>query len=232
MNMIREQRMTTPAPSRPRETLAALAALCTVALGAPAARADRGLSTTARPLPGDRGGAILGMKVGGLLAQPFSALGASYYAELEAGYLLPYLRRLFSVTASVAIAAPPASGSGGDPRLGDYEYSVAQQQLTFGLTVAARAPLGRFVPYLGVGPRLTLVRTSSSGQTLAGEPLGTTRETSTEIGVGVPLGVDVLLGPGRLFVEGQILWSAIDQRSTGPASIGALTFSAGYRFVL
>ena len=64
------------------------------------------------------------------------------------------------------------------------------------------------------------------------DPTGGAAETSTEIGLGVPLGLDVLLGPGRLFAEGQILWSAVAQRSTGESNLGALTLSAGYRLVL
>lgn len=218
----------------PGSLRAATAAVLFGVLSPAVARADRGLATTATALPADRGGAIVGLKLGGLFAQPFSALSGSYYLEVEGGYLLPFVRRLLSITASVGFAAPPVNGSGADPRLpgGGYSYSVDQRQLSFGLTASARIPLGRFVPYVGVGPRLFLVRTGSSAQTTQGVAIAETRETSTEIGLGVPLGLDVLLGPGRLFAEGQILWSAVAQRSTGESNLGALTLSAGYRLVL
>jgi hypothetical protein len=197
------------------------------------ARADRGVSTTKALPKNDRGAGIVGAKIGGLFTQPFSPLGASYLVEVEAGYLMPWVHRLLSVTASLAFTSPGTSGSGEDPRLpgGMYSYSMTEQQLILGLTLTGKIPLGRVVPYLGLGPRFFFVRTLSSGQA-GGVPIPETRETATEIGVGMPLGVDILLGPGRLFAEGQLLYSPTGQRSTGPGSLGALALMLGYRFVL
>ncbi len=213
---------------------APLLAVALILLLAPRARADRGMSTTREQPEKDRGGAILGAQVGALFGQPFSPLGTSYFVEVEAGYLLPYLHRLFAVTATCAFSAPGTDGSGADPRLpgGGYSYSITQQQLMFGLNVMAKIPLGRVVPYVGVGPRLFLVRTISSGSTSGGAAIPESSETSTEAGVGVPVGVDVLLGPGRLFVEMQLLYAATAQRSTGSAALGSLVLGLGYRLVL
>lgn len=201
------------------------------------ARADRGqgkwISTT-RELPAkDRGGAVVGAKLGALLPYGFSPLSASYYVEVEGGYLLPYLRRLLSITASVAFTAPGSSGGGEDGRLpgGSFTYEVTQQQVQLGLTVTARVPLGRAVPYLGIGPRVYLLRTLSSGRAGQSE-IPQSAETGAAGGVGVPLGLDLLLGPGRAFVEAQLLWAPAGQRTTGEASLGAVMVGAGYRLVL
>jgi hypothetical protein len=56
-------------------------------------------------------------------------------------------------------------------------------------------------------------------------------ELSQEFGVGVPLGLDILLGPGRLFFELQLLYAASSQQSTGPGTFGSMTAAAGYRLV-
>ena len=57
-----------------------------------------------------------------------------------------------------------------------------------------------------------------------------TTELSQEVGVGVPLGLDVLLGPGRVFVELQLLYRRIITAVDRPG-FGSMTAAAGYRFV-
>lgn len=201
--------------------------------GGGAARADRGVSSTAALPSHDRGGAIVGLKVGGWFPQAFSYLGSSYFVELEAGYMLPYLRRLLSLTASVSLSDPGLEGGASDPRVsgGAYTYSAHQLQLQFGLTAWARVSLGRVVPYVGLGPRLWLVRTASTGQAAAASFLDTS-ETSSEIGLAVPLGLELILGPGRAFVEGQLHYAPTAQRSSGESSLGAVLLGVGYRLVL
>ena len=207
--------------------------LASLVLGAPAARADRGLSTVKEQPPGDRGGGILGAKVGVYLPQVFSPLLTSYFVEVEGGYVLPYVHRLLAITGSAALSSPTISGGGADPRLpsGGYTYELTQQQIVLGLTVTAKIPLGRVVPYVGIGPRLFVMRSASQGQA-GGSVIPESVETSAEAGVIVPLGLDILLGPGRLFAEGQLLWAGTEQRTTGAAQLGAIAVAAGYRLVL
>lgn len=198
------------------------------------AAADRGVTSTYNLPPGDKGAGIVGLKAGVLLPQAFSPLGANFYAELEFGYLLPFLHRLFAITGSVGVTLPTVSGVDiADPRVSGMTYSYQQttQQFLLGLTITAKIPFGRIVPYLGVGPRAFVVRTPSGGQSGAGSILPTNVELSIEPGVGVPIGLDVLLGPGRVFGEAQLLYAPASQRSTGPGSFGSMTVDVGYRFI-
>lgn len=212
-------------------TLASTTALL-AGLGAPA-HADRSMSTTAAQRPGDKGAPLVGVSLGVLLPQAFSPLQTHVLAQLEVGYYLPFAKRLISVSGSFAFSMPSTSGNvPDDPRVpgGAYDYSSTEQHFLLGLTVYANLPLGRFVPYLGLGPRVYAVRTLSSGQAASARILETL-ETSTEVGVGLPVGLNFLVGPGRLFAEFQLLWAGIAQRSTGDGSIGSMTVGAGYRFV-
>lgn len=198
------------------------------------AQADRGVRSTDDLTPEDRGAGLVGLKVGALLPHAFSPLGASWMVELEGGYLLPFYRRLIGVVASLGVTMPTVSGSAvSDPRVsgGSFSYEQSSQQFQLGLTVVGHIPLGRFVPYIGVGPRAFIVRTPSSGQ--AGEsPIPGSSELSVSPGVGVPVGLEVLLGPGRLCAELQLLYAAATQRSTGPGSFGSMSVALGYRLVM
>lgn len=190
-------------------------------------------SVTPAPLP-DRGAGFVGAKLGAYLPQAFSPLGASFYAEVEGGYLLPFFRRALGISASFGFSMPQVGGSGiADPRVsgGSYSYDQPSQQFLLGLTVVGRIPLGRFMPYVGVGPRYSIVRTPSTGASATGSAIDQSLETSRQVGVGVPVGLDVTLGPGRLFAEAQLLWAQSPQRSTGPASFGSILAAAGYRLV-
>lgn len=211
---------------------AAAGALLTLFAAAPA-RADRGMPSTQAQPPNDRGAPLVGIKLGVLLPQAFSTLHTHMLVEIEAGYLLPFARRLLGITASFGFSNPGTDGSGiTDPRVpgGSYNYNSTQQHFLLGATVWANLPLGRIVPYLGIGPRVYAVRTFSNGDA-GGSEIQESLETSTQVGVGVPVGVNVMLGPGRVFGEFQLLWAGIGQKSTGDGSIGSLTLGAGYRFV-
>ena len=199
------------------------------------AGADRGVDSTWQIPEHDRGAGLVGVKVGAYLPQAFQdQLATSYFVELEGGYLLPFMHRMFGITASVALSMPTTQNTISDARVpgGSYSYEQTTQQFLLGLTFVAKIPLGRFVPYLGVGPRLFIVRTPSAGGTAGGAAIPESVEQSQEIGVGVPVGLDILLGTGRLFLEAQLLYAGSSQRSTGPGAFGSISVAAGYRFVL
>lgn len=199
-----------------------------------AAFADRGVSSTDALPAEDKGAGVIGLKLGALLPQAFSPLGASFLLELQGGYLLPYYHRLIGIVGSVGVTLPTVSGSAvADPRVsgGSFDFQQQSQQFLLGLTLVGHIPLGRLVPYVGVGPRAFVVRTESAG-TAGGSPFPGNSELSVESGVGVPVGLDLLLGPGRLGVEFQLFYAPAHQRSTGEGSFGSMSIAAGYRFVL
>lgn len=198
------------------------------------AAADRGVSSTWALPENDKGAGLVGVKVGAFLPQAFQAqLDTSYFVELEGGYLLPFVNRMFAIVGSFALSMPQTRNTVMDPRVpgGSYSYDQTTQQFQLGLSFQAKVPLGRLVPYVGIGPRLFIVRTPSSGSAADGTAIPQTTELSQEVGVGVPLGLDILLGPGRLFLEFQLLYAASSQQSTGAGSFGSMTAAAGYRFV-
>lgn len=196
--------------------------------------ADRGVSSTDALRPDDKGAGVIGLKIGALLPQAFSPLGANWMLELEGGYLLPFYHRLIGITGSVGVTMPTVSGSAvADPRVGggSFDYQQQSQQFLLGLTLVGHVPLGRLVPYVGVGPRAFVVRTESTG-TAGGSAFPGNSELSVEPGVAVPVGLEILLGPGRLCAEFQLLYAPAYQRSTGPGSFGSMSVAVGYRFVL
>ncbi len=198
------------------------------------AAADRGVSSTDQLRAEDKGAGIIGLKIGALLPQAFSPLGANWMLQLEGGYLLPFYHRLIGIVGSISVATPTVSGSAvGDLRVssGSFDYEQQSQQFLLGLTLMGHIPLGRVVPYVGVGPRAFVVRTVSTGQA-GGSAFPGNSELSVEPGVGVPVGLGILLGPGRLCAEFQLLYAPAQQRSTGSGSFGSMSLSAGYLFVL
>jgi opacity protein-like surface antigen len=210
---------------------------------------EAAVAASAEPASSDRGAFVIGAKIGGLFAEPFTncnagmggsctGLGASFLADVEVGYVLPYLNRSFGILLDVGYTQPTASGDQTDPRIdvakNAYHWDLTQRELLLGLTVLYRMTFirdGRIAPYIGIGPRLWLLQTSVNG-TAGASTISESTEQSTKVGLSVPIGVDFALGPGRFFGEFQVLWAPIDHRTTGDASVGALTIEAGYRFFL
>ncbi|HSB19665.1 MAG TPA: hypothetical protein VLD85_06650 [Anaeromyxobacteraceae bacterium] len=198
----------------------------------PAAAAD--------PSP-DRGAALVGAKVGGVV--PFSRLGVNAAGAVEAGWLLPWMDRSFAAVLEVSYCQPTAAGSAGDPRVGGaaYDWKLTQRELViaptglfrlggFG-TLTGLAWAGRLVPYAGIGPRIYLLESRVSGSA-GGQAMATTTEKATRMGVGMPLGAEYALGPGSLTGELLLEWGALDTRAAGSSTTTAgLTLRFGYRMI-
>jgi len=193
--------------------------------------------TTAPPKK-DRGEVMVAAKAGVLLPQAFSKLNTSYLVELEVGYALPVLKHRLALSLNGGFTAPELDGSMTDPRLdasagNAYNWHLQQQELIFGLTLTYRHPIGRWIPYVGVGPRLFLLQSNVTGSA-SGTPINGSSEQSTKFGVGIPLGFGVTLGPGHLFAEFTINISNIDHRTTGDVDVGSssMSLAVGYRLML
>jgi hypothetical protein len=180
----------------------------------------------------DRGEILVAVKVGGLVARGFSDLTGSYLVDVEFGYALPVLKHRLAITLEGAFTAPEASGTQTDPRIdgngGVYNWKLQQQEVILGLSLVYRHPIGRWIPYVGVGPRLFLLQSKVSG-TVGATPISTSNEQSTKVGAGIPIGVGFHLGPGHLFLEIALNIAPIDHRVTGDSNTGSLSFALGYR---
>jgi outer membrane protein W len=208
----------------------ALLAAAPVALAAapPEASVER-----AAPPKRDRGEFLIAVKLGGLFAQPFSSLGASYLVDLELGWALPVWQHRLAITVEGAYTAPEANGSGTNAQTtaGAYTWHLQQRQGLLGLSLILRWPVGRWTPYVGVGPRMFLLQSEIDGKS-GMTAFSTSSEVSTKVGVGAPIGLGVRLGPGDLFLEFAVNWAPIDHSVTGNTNVGSLALTLGYRFVL
>jgi len=175
---------------------------------------------------------LLGAKVGGVL--PFGGLSPNARVGLEAGYVFPWLKGSLAAALDVDFAAPKSTGSkSGDPRVpnGSYDWHLTEQELAFMPVVMYRlTSLGSVVPYIGIGPRIYLLRSTVKGSS-GGTPISETTEQSTKIGVGIPAGAELRLGPGSAIAELLFEYASLDHTATGPSNTGALNLMLGYRFV-
>jgi hypothetical protein len=200
-----------------------------------------GLASSARaelslPSP-DRGAAVVGGKVGVIL--PFDGLGVNGTGGVEIGYIAPWLSRSFGLLVDITYAQPTASGTvPADPRVGagTYDWNLIQRELVITPVVLYRLSLPVLklaVPYIGVVPRIYLLECLVSGTVGMNNPIRTTTENSTKVGVGVPVGVEVRLGPGSFLFEFVFEWGPLNHTATGDSTttMGG-TFQVGYRFLL
>jgi hypothetical protein len=210
--------------------------LVALLLAASAAASADETVVAAPPPKKDRGQFLIAVKAGGVFAEPFSRLGASYLVDLEIGYALPVLKHRLAITLEGMFTDPEANGTNTDPRLdastgGVYSWHLEQRELILGASLVYRHPLGRWTPYVGLGPRLFLLQSKVNG-TAGNAKISASTESSTKVGAGIPLGVGVRLGPGDLFLEASWNEAAIDHRATGDSNTGFLSLALGYRLVL
>jgi opacity protein-like surface antigen len=209
-----------------------------LALAAPAfAHAQPSQPAIDQPAPtappkADRGAFVAGAKVGAAL--PFDGLTPMVSGAVQVGYVLPFLRRSFGLMIDVAYTVPAKSGEQkGDPRVdGPYGWKITQKELTISPTAYYRLTmLGRVVPYVGVGPRIYLQQSVVEGN-VGKEVILATKEQSTKVGLLVPIGVGIALGPGEAVGELAFEWGRIDHTATGSASSMGGALQLGYRFLL
>jgi opacity protein-like surface antigen len=91
--------------------------------------------------------------------------------------------------------------------------------------------LGTITPFAGIGPRVTMLRSTVRGSS-GSQDLGETTEQSTAFGVGIPVGAEFELGPGALLAELMFEYGGLDHRATGDASTAGTSLMVGYRFLL
>ena len=194
--------------------------------------AAEGAAPALAPAASDRGAFVAGAKVG--LAIPFDGLGPMASGIVEVGYVLPFLERSFGILVDVGYTVPLKSGSQvQDPRVdAPYGWKLTQKELTIWPAVYYRLTmLGRVVPYVGIGPRVYLHQSVVEGN-VGAQTILQTKEQSTKVGLGAPLGVGVTLGPGELTGEFLFEWGKLDHTATGSSSSLGGNVQLGYRFLL
>ena len=223
------------------KTALSLGLACAALAMAPGARAESTTPNDASPdLLRDRAGFLLGAKVGGLV--PFAGLSAGPAVGLDAGWVLPWLGHRFAavLSADYTVVGKEGTGpdAGPDPRLGDapgasFAWKLTEQRLVLAPTAVVRLPTlaGALTPTVGIGPRIYLVRSQVEGS-VGASPIATTKEQSTQVGLGVPLGLGWALGPGELTGEVLLQWAKLDQQATGTSNVGAASLAVGYRLIL
>lgn len=203
-------------------------------LGSSAHAQDTTSSTSEeRPSKALGSGVLLGAKVGGVL--PFGGLSPNARVGIEAGYVLPFMNGSIAAALDVDFAAPKSTGSqSGDARLmtGSYDWHLTEQELAFMPVVMYRlTSLGTVTPYIGIGPRIYLLRSTVKGSS-GGATIAETSEESTRVGLGIPAGAELRLGPGAAIAELLFEYASLPHTATGPSNTGGLNLMLGYRFVL
>jgi hypothetical protein len=178
-------------------------------------------------------GPLAAAKIGGLV--PVDGLQPGYQFGVEAGIVLPVLHRGLAVGVDVDYAQATTSGSATDPRVasGSYTWNIGQEFLTvmpvflFRMTTLSKL----LVPFVGVGPRIYFMRSTVNGQAGA-SPIDSTSEVSTQMGFGIPFGVELKLGPGGILAEFLGQWGLLQHTATGDSHAGAIGLSLGYRLAI
>jgi hypothetical protein len=202
-----------------------------VALAPALAEAQSAQPAPPVPAPAREPSVLIGAKLGGIV--PLDGLSPFVQGGLEIGRVLPGWQRRLAIFLAVDYTQPTTSHEEQDPRVmgGTYSWKLTEQELGVMAGVMFRVSgLGKLVPYGGIGPRLLLARSSVRDD--GGPMISKTTERSTKLGVGIPLGVELVLGPGRAVGELLFQYGTLDHVATGDASSGALTLGVGYRLLL
>lgn len=228
--------------SRIASSLAALLAVASLAGAASAA--DPAAPGPAAPAPdsakpadapkSDRGAFVAAGKIGGIA--PFDGLGPFVIGGLEVGYIAPWLNRSLALYVDVSYTVPQKTGTGSnDPRVdnnGAYNWTLTQKELTVLPHLVYRlTKLGRFVPYIGVGPRLYFLESITEG-TVGSQTILQTKERSMKVGLGVPLGGEFKIGPGAILAEFLFEYGPLDHSLTGNSNTAGGSLQVGYRLML
>jgi hypothetical protein len=180
---------------------------------------------------------LLGAKVGGLAS--FNGLDPFVHGAIEAGYVFPTLNHGLGAYLQVEYSAPGTDGKvteDFDRRRvpgGAYNWHIRHQELVFAPTFLYRLTFlsKAITPYVGLGPRIYLLKNTTRGDA-NGVTIDETTEQSTKWGIGMPLGAELALGPGKLIGELMFQWGPLKHTLTGDTNLGGASLSVGYRLLL
>jgi hypothetical protein len=210
------------------ETPAASATAPTATPVPAAATTDAPATATTPPAEKKTSGVLLAAKVGGIL--PFSGLGANVTGGVEVGYAFGP----FAVAIAADYQAPKSHDAASDPRLTTTSYSwhITEQELDLMPMFLYRLQsLGAVVPFVGIGPRIYMLKSTVRSNDQA-PAISDTTERSTKIGFGIPLGIELKLGPGAALAELLFQYGKIDHTATGDSNLGSASLALGYRIIL
>jgi opacity protein-like surface antigen len=184
----------------------------------------------------DSGAVLLAGKIGGIAS--FNGLSPFLTGGIEAGYAFP--GRNIALLLDVTYTAPKSDDAVGDPRVpdGEYDWELRQKVLTFQPTFLYRFTglSDMLTPYAGIGPRIYFIedvtRGSATDPTTGKQTFKDSFERSTKFGFGIPLGLELALGPGGLFAEFLFQWGPLGHETTGDTHLGSGSLFLGYRALL
>jgi hypothetical protein len=220
--------------------------LCSLLLTASSAAADGAAADTSVQLSassttegeGAAGAVLLAGKFGGIAS--FNGLSPFPHFGIEAGYRFGALGGRLAAVLAAEYTAPSATGKQTEafaperiPGGGSYSWELRQKELVLQPTFFYRLTglVERLTPYAGIGPRFyfleSVVRGKAGDQSFQDTP-----ERSMKLGFGVPLGVELELGPGGLFGELLPQWAPMKHTTTGDSHLGGTSLFVGYRAAL
>ena len=203
------------------------------------AAADKSISTADLSSSSDDAGSafMLGAKIGGVAS--FNGLSPYPHYALELGYVFSTLNRGLGVFVGVDYTAPSAKGGATEETSpervtdGTYFWELRQKELVFAPTLMYRITTlsTLFTPYIGIGPRMYFLQSVVTG-TAGDQDLGESTEQSTKLGLGLPIGTEIAVGPGGILVEILAQWDTIDHHITGDSHLAGTSAFLGYRALL